>query len=86
MAMERLLQSMKQKLRRMRLEQREQQRIIDEQNDNYARTSYCKLCKLNYKQSRQEHYTSDFHIVSRILRFSVLLRLDQMITNFESLI
>ncbi len=71
-AMEKLLYNMQQKLRRMRTEQREQQRIIDEENDNYARTSYCKLCKLNYKQTRQEHYTSDFHIVSIFVVFSLI--------------
>lgn len=62
--MEKLLFNLKQKLRRMRTEQREQQRIIDEQNDDFAKTSYCRSCKLNFKQSKQEHFTSDFHIVS----------------------
>jgi hypothetical protein len=63
-AMENLLFRLKQKLGKMRTEQRNQQRILDEQCEDFARTSYCKLCKLNYKQTRQEHYTSDFHIVS----------------------
>lgn len=67
--MEKLLHEMKQKLRRMRTEQREQQRMIDEQSDDFAKTSYCKLCKLNYKQTKQEHYTSDFHIVSILKNF-----------------
>lgn len=62
--MESLLYDLKQKLRQMRTEQREQQRIIDEQSNDFAKTSYCRLCKLNYKQTKQEHFTSDFHIVS----------------------
>lgn len=62
--MEKLLFNLKQKLRRLRTEQREEQRVIDARDDNFNRTSYCKLCKLNYKQTRQEHMTSDFHVVS----------------------
>ncbi|XP_065216107.1 zinc finger protein on ecdysone puffs-like [Planococcus citri] len=61
-SMDSVLYDSKQKLRKMRAEQRNQQRVIDEKNDDFAKTSYCRLCKLNYKQTKQEHFTSDHHI------------------------
>ncbi|XP_068084946.1 zinc finger protein on ecdysone puffs [Anabrus simplex] len=55
----------KQTLQRMRMNQRQKQRILEETEEIRptlsARTKFCAICKLNYKQPKSTHMTSEDH-------------------------
>lgn len=48
-------------LNRMRMEQRNAQKEADEAVDKDARSKHCQLCRLFYKQTKEEHQASEDH-------------------------
>nr|WPT26572.1 hypothetical protein [Gryllus pennsylvanicus] len=56
---------LKQTLARMRMTQRQKQRIVEEnesaQGSLSSRTRFCPICKLNYRQFKTKHQISDYH-------------------------
>ncbi|XP_063240918.1 uncharacterized protein LOC134541413 isoform X2 [Bacillus rossius redtenbacheri] len=52
----------KQTLARMRMKQRREQRVIEESEEVLsAHTNFCHICKLNYRQMKGEHQSSESH-------------------------
>lgn len=64
--MRRLSLKLRQQLARMRIEQRREQRILDEADkDNpNLRTFFCSTCKLNHRSLKGQHIASARHRVS----------------------
>ncbi|XP_067008566.2 zinc finger protein on ecdysone puffs isoform X2 [Anabrus simplex] len=55
----------KQTLASMRLTQRQKQRVVEESEEARgtlsARTKFCHICKLNYRQLKSKHVASEYH-------------------------
>lgn len=61
-AMRRVAIRQKSVLSRMRVLQRSKQRDLDKDDENQSsRKNFCLLCKLNYKQLKSVHQSSDAH-------------------------
>lgn len=61
-AMRKIAIKQKSALARMRLAQRNAQRELEKNDDSLAaRTNFCPLCKLNYRQIKSKHQMSDAH-------------------------
>lgn len=62
MAMRRVSIRQKSQLSRMRLEQRNAQRELEENTkEDLGEQQYCLLCRLNYKTGKAKHQISDHH-------------------------
>lgn len=59
--MSKISSKQKQQLQRMRQEQRNAQKEADEGLEKDARSKHCQLCRLFYKQTKEEHQQSEDH-------------------------
>lgn len=65
--MSQLARKRKHELFMFRQEQRKEQKEIDEkaiEEDPKTDINYCKLCQLNFKQAKSDHFSSTLHKVS----------------------
>lgn len=65
--MTKLTLRLRQTLAKMRVDQRNDQRLLDEESKQQKaniRTLYCSICKLNYRSLKADHITSEQHTVS----------------------